>query len=442
MPSRDVRLITYDPGHFHAALVQKEMYQGVSPCVHVYAPLGSDLLAHLERIAGFNSREQHPTSWELEVHTCADPLARLASERRGNVVVLSGRNRSKIDSLLASLKSGLNVLADKPWVIRVEDLPKLKAALDLAEARGLVALDIMTERHEITNLLQRELIHDPEIFGVIDPGSPERPSVFMESEHFLCKTVAGAPNRRPAWFFDVEQAGEGLSDVGTHLVDLVPWILFPNDPISPDEIEITKASRVPTMLSRNDFQKATGEPDYPGFLAPYVVSSQLLYYCNTMVSYRLRGIHVWMNVSWNFEARPGIGDRLLSRFRGNRSSIEIRQGEPEQFRPEVYLVPEDCYLRQLEAAVRNRLEQLRPSYPGVGVEEVNGKLRLVIPEPLRIGHEAHFARVMRQFLGYLDDPATLPSWEKSNMLAKYHVTTHGVALAREDQPVKRSVKSG
>src|SRR5688572_32522194 len=42
-PARDdVRFMTLDPGHFHAALVQKEMYPGVSPQVDVYAPLGPD----------------------------------------------------------------------------------------------------------------------------------------------------------------------------------------------------------------------------------------------------------------------------------------------------------------------------------------------------------------------------------------------------------------
>src|SRR5687768_10742931 len=52
----DVRLMTVDPGHFHAALVQKEMYPGVDPKVDVYAPPGGDLDAHLKRIDAFNKR--------------------------------------------------------------------------------------------------------------------------------------------------------------------------------------------------------------------------------------------------------------------------------------------------------------------------------------------------------------------------------------------------
>jgi hypothetical protein len=31
----DIGLIVADPGHFHAALVQKEMYPNLSPEVHV-----------------------------------------------------------------------------------------------------------------------------------------------------------------------------------------------------------------------------------------------------------------------------------------------------------------------------------------------------------------------------------------------------------------------
>src|SRR5687767_8546021 len=45
-----VRLITLDPGHFHAALVQKTMYPGIDPVVHVYAPEGPEVTAHLALI--------------------------------------------------------------------------------------------------------------------------------------------------------------------------------------------------------------------------------------------------------------------------------------------------------------------------------------------------------------------------------------------------------
>src|SRR5262245_59733107 len=107
----DVRLLTLDPGHFHAALVQMEMYPGVQARVHVYGPLGPDLLAHLQRLVGFNSRRDRPTAWEVEVHAGPDFRERFAAELPGNVVVLSGRNRDKIGYLEAAVGAGLHVLA-------------------------------------------------------------------------------------------------------------------------------------------------------------------------------------------------------------------------------------------------------------------------------------------------------------------------------------------
>jgi len=138
----DIRLMTLDPGHFHAALVQKETLVGVSPAVHIYAPLGFDLYEHLKRIAGFNNRKDNPTHWDLEIHATADPLARMLREKPGNVVVIAGRNQGKIDRIKTCVENGLNALVDKPWVITAADFPKLEATLNTAEAKKLVAYDI------------------------------------------------------------------------------------------------------------------------------------------------------------------------------------------------------------------------------------------------------------------------------------------------------------
>jgi predicted dehydrogenase len=133
----DIGLIIVDPGHFHAALVQQKMYANVSPRVHVYAPLGPDLLDYLNRIARFNNRAERPTRWEVEAHASADFLDRLRHERSGNVAIFSGRNRGKIDLITTALEAGLHVLADKPIIIRPEDLPLLESALRLATERRL-----------------------------------------------------------------------------------------------------------------------------------------------------------------------------------------------------------------------------------------------------------------------------------------------------------------
>ena len=39
---KPIHLVTLDPGHFHAALVQKSMYDSIAPTVYVYAPEGDD----------------------------------------------------------------------------------------------------------------------------------------------------------------------------------------------------------------------------------------------------------------------------------------------------------------------------------------------------------------------------------------------------------------
>lgn len=428
----EVRLMTLDPGHFHAALVQKEMYSHVSRRVHVYAPLGPDLLAHLGRIASFNSRHEHPTAWELEVHTGPQPLERLLAERPGNVVVLSGRNRHKIDYLQAAVEAGLHVLADKPWIIVPADLPRLRAVLDRADAQGLIAYDIMTERHEITSLLQRELVNDPEVFGTIIAGSTEEPGVFMESKHYLMKLVAGVPNRRPVEFFDVHQQGEGLTDVGVHLVDLALWILFPDQAIDPErDVTVLAAQRWPTLLSREDFRKVTGEADFPNELAAMVRDDRLHYFCNTAVSCTLRGIHAKISPLWDFEAAPGTGDTHLAVFRGSRSRVEIRQGKEQGYRPELHVVPNRTADQAgLRSALQARVARWQDRFRGVALEEQAGCFRISIPDRYRIGHEAHFAQVAHQFLEYLRDPLRLPAWEKPIMQAKYRVTTEGVDLAR------------
>jgi predicted dehydrogenase len=426
----DVRLLTLDPGHFHAALVQKEMYPGVAPTVHVYAPSGPDLQAHLDRIAGFNSRADRPTAWQVAVHIGPDPLGRLLAEKKGNVVVLSGRNRGKIDRIVAAVEAGLHVLADKPWVIDANDLPSLKKALGTADARGLVAYDIMTERYEITFLLQRELINAPEVFGSAVPGTLAEPGVYMESLHYLLKTVAGKPLRRPPWFFDVEQQGEGLSDVGTHLVDLVSWMLLPGVPVGDSDVRLLAAKRWPTVLSRDDFRRATGEDAFPEYLRPQLDGDRLPYFCNTQVLYALRDIHVKFDVLWDREAQVG-GDTHFAVFRGTRSRVEVRQRQQENFRPELYVVPNRAADRiGVPAALRTKVTALQARYPGIAVEERGDEFRVTIPDVYRVGHEAHFGEVTRQFLAYVRNRADLPAWEKPNMLAKYFVTTGGVRLAR------------
>lgn len=428
----DVRLMTLDPGHFHAALIQKEMYPGVAGRVDVYAPPGWDLDEHLKRVTAYNKRAERPTAWQTELHTGADFLERMLRERPGNAVILSGRNRPKLDRVERSVGAGLHVLVDKPWILTTADLPKLEAVLTDADRRGVVAYDIMTERFEITTMLQRALVNDANVFGTIVNGTEADPGVYMESVHHLMKVVSGAPNLRPAWFFDTAEQGEGLNDIGTHLVDLVQWTLFPDAAVNfQSDIMVRSAERWPTWIPEADYRRVTGQPNFDPQVAGAVKDGKLAFYANTLVSYSLRGVHTKLNVIWDWEAPPGGGDTHFAFYRGTKSRVEVRQTAADRHLPELYLVPATPAVKaQVLAATRARIAALQSKYPGVGVEERGAEIHVTVPAALRDGHESHFAQVAANFLGYVRDRRTLPAWERPNMLAKYYVTTTGTELSR------------
>jgi predicted dehydrogenase len=414
-----MRLIVADPGHFHATLLQKDMYPSLDNRVAVYAPLGRDVLDYLARIERFNSRAENPTHWDLDVHLSPHPMVELLRDRPGDIVVFTGKNRGKIDRIVSALEAGMHVLADKPWIITSSDIPKLEIALALAEQKHVAAYDIMTERYEITSELQREFVNDPAVFGTLEQGSASEPAVQARSVHNLMKVVAGVPLRRPPWFFDIAAYGEGLADVGTHVVDLVQWTAFPDQAIDwQTEIDVIAGRRWPLTLSQEQFAQVTGEKrDAP-----------LDYYCNNSVYYTLRGVHVKLEIVWQWQAKPGAGDLYEAAFHGSRALAEIRQGEAESHIPQLYIVPKSGVRGEIFAATRNRIAALRSRWPGLDAVEAGDGLRIAIPERFRVGHEAHFGQVATRFLDYVISPQSMPAWERPNMLAKYFVSTKGVDL--------------
>ena len=247
------------------------------------------------------------------------------------------------------------------------------------------------------------------------------------------------PNRRPAWFFDVAQQGEALPDVGTHLVDLVQWMLAPDKAVDyRKDVKVTAARRWPTVMTLADFQKVTGDAQFPPYLGASVRGGSLEYYCNTSVTYQLRGVNVKLDVLWGFEQPPGGGDTHFAVFRGSRSRVEIRQKGEASGRPELYVVPNSGAEKDAVAsALRAKLQALAARYPGLETEDRGKDLRVKIPDRYHVGHEAHFAQVASKFLGFLKDPKSLPAWEKPNMLAKYYPTTRGLELSRQNASASR-----
>jgi len=93
--SENVKFMTLDPGHFHAALVQKAMYKEVDPTIHVFAPEGLEVQGFLNKINTYNSRKEKPTQWNVETYFGDDYLNQMISRRPGNVMVVAGKKFKK-----------------------------------------------------------------------------------------------------------------------------------------------------------------------------------------------------------------------------------------------------------------------------------------------------------------------------------------------------------
>ncbi len=423
------QFVTLDPGHFHAGLVQKSMYPDVDSVVHVYAPEGNDVGLYLSRIETYNSRPELPTRWNEVIYKGNDYFEKMIAEKKGNIVVLAGNNQKKADYILESINAGFNVYADKPMVINSEGLPKLKEAFRIAEEKKLVLYDIMTERYEITTILQRELSMIPSVFGNLKKGSADSPAITKESVHYFFKEVSGKPLQRPPWFYDVKQEGEGIVDVTTHLVDLVQWEAFPDQVIDYEkDIQINKSRRWSTALTLPEFTASTATASFPDYLKGYVDSSGVLKVsANGEINYQIKGIYARVGVIWNYKAAAGAGDTHFSIMRGTVSDLVIRQGEQQGYIPKLY-VENSMADAAFEKSLADAVNTLQKKYPGIGLSKYEGGWEITIPASYREGHEAHFARVTEKYLSFLKS-GNMPSWEVPNMIAKYYTTTKALELS-------------
>jgi predicted dehydrogenase len=322
-----------------------------------------------------------------------------------------------------------SVLADKPMIITFDEFPALKAAFAAAEQKGLLLYDIMTERYEVTTILQKMLSQQTYIFGTLIPGTKEKPAVSKVSIHHFSKMVSGSPLLRPAWFFDVEQQGEGIVDVTTHLVDLIQWECFPEQKLSTDDVKMIAARRWPTIISPEEFRGVTGLDSFPGYLKKDIKDGSLNVFSNGEMVYQLKGIFAKVSVEWKFQAPSGGGDTHYSVLQGTRCDIVIRQGADEKFVPTVYVENVKEPLNEFTPKLKEALASF--PYDSLGIEPAGkNSLKIVIPVKYRVGHEEHFGQVTAKFLEFLKE-GRLPEWEVPDMITKYYTTTSALKLAKE-----------
>ena len=116
-------------------------------------------------------------------------------------------------------------------------------------------------------------------------------------------------------------------------------------------------------MSLPQFRELTGEGKWPDDLAPWIRGDVLEYLCNGRVDYRVRGIHVRLEVRWDWQAEQG-DDTHHALYRGTRCRLAVRQGPADRFRPELYVLPDG----NIGAALQRRIAGLQSSHPGIAVE--------------------------------------------------------------------------
>lgn len=433
-----IDLVVLDPGHFHASLLQKSTLACVNDTVRVYAPKGVGLNQYLNNIDSYNHRIDNPTHWHEIVYEGNDYLQKMLSEHKGNVVILAGNNQKKTKYILEAIKTGYNVLSDKPMAINKKNLKMLIEAYQLAKKKNILLYDLMTERYDILNIVEKELLHNQDLFGKLQKGTSNHPGVIMESVHHFFKNVSGKPVTRPAWYYDIEQQGEGIADVTTHLIDLINWQCFPEKVIHyQSDINVLKASHWPTYISLQEFNKSTQVDSFPNYLHKYVKDSTLKVLANGSFYYTIKGVNVGIKVKWNYTPLNNGDDTFSSIKEGAKATLKIIQDKGSQFERQLYIQKRQNILTvEFETQLQKAIKKIQAIYPFVSIKNKSNGLYLIdIPLKNRLGHEALFSKVAERFFYYLQH-RNIPKWENENTISKYYITTSAVELAQRGDKEK------
>ncbi|MCP5150333.1 MAG: hypothetical protein H6983_09725 [Ectothiorhodospiraceae bacterium] len=426
-------LLFLEPGHFHAALTLREAGPCVDETVHLYATPGPERDAFVALVEAFARRDESPARWRVVVHESDDPLAALIAERRGDVVVLAGRNAAKLETIARLHASGFNVLADKPWLLGLDALEHL----DAVTAGPPLAMDIMTERFFALAAVRQRLIGVDAVFGTFALDDPARPAIEMSLVHHLWKRVNGVPLRRPPWYYDVAVQGDGMVDIQSHLVDQAQWMVLGDE--APDfarDVVIDVARRWSTPVPEALFRESTGRDSFPAAVLGRVRDGTLELPCNGEIAYRLRGVTVRQRAEWRQREPQGSGDQLATVVRGTRAELGLRLDAETGFRPRLTVRPRPG------AAIGPALAEACAAWaaddlPGLECVADDEGWRVSVPTALDGGHESRFVRVRDQFLALVDGAGYSPALA-ARIRMRYTLLGHARERALEAEGAGRS----
>ena len=408
LPKRST-LLVLNPGHPHGVQLQQTLKGALQRDVYVYAPVNNDLeSAYLDAIKRYNASDKTGSTWQVHTHVGDDYLQRMLTDKKGDLVLIASNNETKADYILKVASAGLSIIADKPMALTVADFDKLQAAFSEAAKhhRFVSDLPVMTMRNQIVYRLQKELVAVPEVFGTLDKGSPEDPAIVQENQHYYDKGIT-----RPTWFFDIKQQGSGVTDVTTHLADLVLWTCFPEPVAYKKDVDRLSAKLWPTVITPEQFKKITKVDPYPDFLKPYQKGDRLEVFSNGEINSRIKGVYVRLRANWAVEPPAGGSDTYYSMIRGTRATFLIKPGSPK----DLYIEPgSGVNTAELGKALRNEVDRLKKQYPFIALHE-EAKGWRITSEQLTEKRESQITVPTQQ--------------EMDRMLAKYYLTTQADAVA-------------
>lgn len=420
----EIKIIQLNPTHSHAATAQNEHLPQIDTNVFVYTPDKSEVTAYLERIHFLNTRKNNPTKWNEVVYSGADYLKKMVEDKKGNVVVIAGNNRVKIEYIEQSVNAGMNVFSDKPMVINKTGFERLKDAYAVAQQKNVLMFDMMTERYNLMNRIQRSLMMDTVLFGKMQYGSPEHPAIMESSVHHFYR---GGKGNRPYWFFDVAEEGEGIADVATHLIDLTFWKTFPDEVIDyNNDVKVVSAQHSPIDITETQFKTATSLSKVPESLHQYMKDTILKVYANGDITYRVKGVYATVKVDWNFEPPKGSGDLRSAYAKGSECTLLIKQEYGQA--PKLYARKgEKTGQKDFEDNLKQSVANLQTQYPGISLSKEYEDFQIVIPPDLKIYSDPIFS----VFIGYLVN-RDMPEWEIPNTIAKYYITTTALEMTSKN----------
>lgn len=416
-------LVVVNPGHFHAGLTLRKRHPLLSDEVYVYAEDGSELREFLHLVDSFNKREADPTSWGLHLYRGPDYLDALLQQPPGDIAMVAGKNNTKLSTMHRLHQAGLHVLGDKTWLIDASQL----GLLDAITASPPLAMDIMTERFEVATRLQVALSRNTQLFGEFRSAGPE-PAVYLKSVHHLYKEVNGEPLVRPIWYFDYGVLGEGITDVTTHLVDMAQWIVAGETGADYErDIVLTGARQWPTEMPLEVFSRITGLKEFPEWASRDVSDGVLHYLCNAKINYKLRGVPVEVDSIWNLAIPQGGGDTHYGIVRGTKADLVVDQGADTDFLTRLRVIPLENS-SEYEKSLDESLAGMQDVCPGVAYRADENGYLVTIPAEMHHGHEARFAEVLNQFLGYVD-AGKWPRRVSQELVAKYRLLANAYELS-------------